>query len=166
MNDSEFERLVGDAGRELQLYLRRWVRCPDTAADLAQETLLRVAAQPGTAGRTNLRAYLYRTARNLAIDHHRQERRRNTRPCPPADLADLPDEAPAAERTAEARQRLAVLSDAIGELPALTQRIFALNRIEGHSHAETARRLGISESSVQKHLARALQHAMQRLRER
>ncbi|MFO6377631.1 sigma factor-like helix-turn-helix DNA-binding protein, partial [Pseudomonas aeruginosa] len=38
-----------------------------------------------------------------------------------------------------------------------------LNRLEGLTHAEVARRLEISDSSVQKHLARALAHVMQAL---
>ncbi len=46
-----------------------------------------------------------------------------------------------------------------------TQEIFRLNRIEGLTHAQVARQLEISDSSVQKHLARALAHVMERVLE-
>src|SRR3546814_128598 len=140
------------------------MRCPHVAADLVQEIFLRLAQQPPGAGESNARSYLYRIARNLAIDHFRQEERRQTRPVPAEQFADLPDEAPPVERVAEARQRLTLLRRAMAELPTRTQDIFELNRIEGLTYAEIACRLGISESSVQKHLARALHHAMQRLK--
>ena len=151
-------------GRELEVYLSRRVRCAQTAADLTQEAFLRLAQQPAEAGAVNARAYLYRIARNLVIDHFRQEESRQTRPVPAEDLATLPDEAPPLERTAAARQRLDLLLRAVAELPPRTQEVFLLNRIEGLTHVEVARRLGISESSVQKHIARALDHAMQRLK--
>lgn len=151
-------------GRELEEYLSRRVRCAHTAADLTQEAFLRLAQQPVEAGAANARAYLYRIARNLAIDHFRQDERRQTRPVPAEDLAGMPDEAPPVERATASRQRLALLLRAVAELPPRTQEIFVLNRVEGLTHVEVARRLGISESSVQKHLARALGHAMQRLK--
>ena len=48
----------------------------------------------------------------------------------------------------------------MSELPLRTQQIFRLNRIDGMTYVEVAHRLGISESTVQKHLARAVAHAM------
>lgn len=49
-------------------------------------------------------------------------------------------------------------------LPPRTREIFRLNRIEGLSYADVARRLDISESSVQKHLAKALAVIMREVR--
>jgi RNA polymerase sigma-70 factor (ECF subfamily) len=147
-------------GRELELYLTRQVRCPATAADLLQETFVRLAQQPLEAGGRNARSYLYRVARNLAIDHFRQEARRRTDATPSERIASIEDEAPGAERALEARQRLARLQDALAALPPRTREIFRLSRVENLTYLEIAARLGISESSVQKHLARALQCAM------
>ena len=148
--------------RELEVYLTRQVQCRDTAADLLQETFVRLAQQPANAGLSNVRAYLYRIARNLVIDHFRRDERRLTLPLPLDQLADLPDAAVPVDRDFEARQTLAALREAIAELPRRTREVFELNRIEGLTYAEVAQRLGVSNSSVQKHLARALFHAMQR----
>lgn len=67
------------------------------------------------------------------------------------------------EALAMAEQQRKALKQALCELPERTQEIFRLNRIEGMTHAEVARHLEISDSSVQKHLSKALAYVMQRL---
>lgn len=150
---------------ELEAYLARQVRCRQTAADLLQDIFVRIAQQPPQAGERNLRSYLFRTAHNLAVDHHRREQRRQTEPVPTEALAGIAAEQPVPEEVADSRQRLALLRRCLTELPPRTREIFELNRIAGLTYGEIAARLGISESSVQKHLAQALYHAMQRRKE-
>jgi RNA polymerase sigma factor (sigma-70 family) len=148
---------------ELRAYVAGHVRCTHTAADLVQDTFVRVAQQP-TAAETNSRAYLYRVAHNLAIDHYRMRERRQTIPTAHEDLVEIVDDAPLPERAAEGGQHVLMLQQALAVLPSLTQEIFRLNRIEGQTYQAIARHLRISESSVQKHLSRALQAAMSCLR--
>ncbi|MFZ1988715.1 MAG: sigma-70 family RNA polymerase sigma factor, partial [Alphaproteobacteria bacterium] len=62
-----------------------------------------------------------------------------------------------------ARQRLARLKSALKELPERTRVAFAFHKFDGMSHAETARRLGISVSAVEKHISAALKHLLRRL---
>ncbi len=165
MAEQDLERLFSAYGRELESYLTRQVRCRETAADLAQETFVRMAQGAPEAGEQNVRAYLFQIAHNLAIDHFRRQKRRPTVLMPPEDLHLHADEAPGAEQATAGRQRLDRLAKAVAELPPLTQEIFRRNRLQGLTYAEVARQLGISESSVQKRLARALAHAMRRRRE-
>ncbi|HEY4135721.1 MAG TPA: RNA polymerase sigma factor [Alphaproteobacteria bacterium] len=160
----DIESLFLVHGRELRVYLTRQLRDPQVAADLLQETFLRLAEQPVLAGIDNPRSYLYRMARNLAIDHFRQEDRRQTRPVPHESLAGIAADSPPLDDAADSRQRLAQLRAALDELPRRTRDIFLLNRVEGLTYAEVARRLAVSDSTVQKHLARALHHVMRRMR--
>lgn len=160
MGDWDLRALFLAHRRELEVYLTRQVRCRDTAADLVQEAFARLAQQLPAPAPSNARAYLYRTAQNLAIDHFRRGERRQTYPVPLEHLADLPDAAVPADRAFEARWTLEALREAMGTLPRRTQEIFELNRIEGLTYVEVAQHLGISESSVQKHLATALLHVM------
>jgi len=153
--------------RELQTYLTRLLRNAEVASDLTQETFLRFAERHGenpAAAVTHERSYLYRTAHNLAIDYIRREKRERTDPVANEGLSDFPDEGPSPERTISGKDELALMRAALLELPERTRQIFVLARIEELTYREVATRLRISESSVQKHLAMATKHVMQRLR--
>jgi len=158
------KRLYLAHGRALQDYLTRKLRDPALAADLAQEAFLRIAERGNAAAIANDRSYLFRTAHNLAIDHLRRIERRRTDRADDERLAEIPEDAPSLDEAAAARQMLARLHAIVGELPDRTRRIFVLAKIEGLTYAEVAERLGISESSVQKHLGMALAHVMQRMK--
>nr|WP_269214131.1 RNA polymerase sigma factor [Brucella pseudogrignonensis] len=152
--------------RELQAYLTNKLKDADTAADLTQEAFLRYAEQNASANIPvkNSRSYLYRTATNLAIDHVRSRARQKTDAAKHDDMESIADDRPTQEDETDARQKLERLRSAVLELPERTRQVFVLNRIEGLTYPETARRLGISESSVQKHLNKALLHVTKRLR--
>jgi RNA polymerase sigma factor (sigma-70 family) len=149
--------------RELHAYLTERLRDRDLANDLAQETFLRFAEQGGNVAITHDRSYLYRTARNLAIDHVRRTGRHRTDVTAHDDLVDIPEDLPSVEEVVDSRERLGQLRSVIQELPERTRQVFVLHRIEELTYEEVALRLGISESSVQKHLAKALKYAVQRL---
>ncbi|MEO7467216.1 MAG: RNA polymerase sigma factor [Sphingobium limneticum] len=145
---------------ELQAYLARRLNDRLLAADLVQDIFLRIAEKPEIGTQENVRAYLYKVASNLAIDHERRVARRARVVNPDGAMEQIADDRPGAQRIVEGRDRLERVQDAIRQLPALSQQIFNLNRVEGLSYGDVARRLSISESSVQKHLARALSHAL------
>jgi len=131
--------------------------------DLVQDLYLKVLAVTETPIE-NPSAYLYRLASNLMLDRLRQAKRSSVRESEwrrthhssfgALDVADTPD----AESAVIARQRLDRLASALGALAPLTQRVFRLHKFEGLTHAETAQRLGISRSAVEKHVSLALGH--------
>ncbi|TAJ84774.1 RNA polymerase sigma factor [Reyranella sp.] len=162
MIGKDLKRLFLAHRRELQTYLNRRLRDREMAADLTQETFLRFAEQGSRTTIVDDRSYLYRTARNLAIDHVRRIGRHRTDSTTHDDLADLPENLPGPEQIVDGRQRLDRLRTIVEGLPKRTRQVFVLNRIEGLTYSEIAGRLGISISSVQKHLASALQHVLQR----
>lgn len=165
MTDVNLKGLFQKYAKTLQRMLASRTRDPQLAADLTQESFLRLAEQSREAPIDNVPGYLFRTASNLLIDHRRQQARRRTDNATHEVLALVEDEAPDAERQLDAHQRLLRIHQALAELPPRTRQIFTLNRLQGLSYAEVAKRLGISDSSVQKHLARALQHLTERLRD-
>jgi RNA polymerase sigma factor (sigma-70 family) len=148
---------------ELRRYLDRRLDSAPVAADLVQDAFVRLAEQPK--GQVlDLRAYLYSIVRHLLLDHFRQERRRRTFAIAPEHMAAIADDAPGPDRIVAARLDVQRLQAIVGELPLRTQQVFVLTRIDGLTYAAAAKALRISESSVQKHLAMAIQHVTQRLR--
>ncbi|MEJ8476926.1 RNA polymerase sigma factor [Roseibium algae] len=167
MTENALKKLYLSYHRELQAYLTNKLRDPELAADLTQEAFLRYAEKNTVDGSTVLhdRSYLYRTAHNLAVDHIRQQARRRT-DAPGSDVLDtMADETPGQEAITLGRERLSQLTAALEDLPSRTRQIFELNRIDGLSYRDVSQRLDISESSVQKHLAKALLHVTRCLRD-
>ena len=76
---------------------------------------------------------------------------------------DIIVDEPSAEVQVSAKQQLTLMRRALAELSEKTQTIFNLHKVEGLAQAEVAARLGISKSSVEKHLAAATKHLMARL---
>ena len=144
-------------GPELSRFLRRRSSDGQAAPDLVHDAFLRMAEHADTQV-TDVRAYLFRIARNLLLDERKQQARRRTTAVAHETMAHIADDGPSPEAAVCARLRLDRLREAIGQLPFKTQQIFVLNRIDGLTYPEVARRLGVSESSVQKHLATALRH--------
>lgn len=150
-------------GQEIEAFLARKVSCPHSAADLTQEVFVRVLHS-----RTNIqtdvkntRAYLYKIAVNLAINHQSREQRL---PMVDVDEVELPESEDNLnpERIASDKQRLQRMSDALLELPPLSQKVFVLVRIRGMKQLEVARVLGVHITTVEKNLARAVRHCHER----
>ncbi|MFO7483766.1 RNA polymerase sigma factor [Oceanibaculum nanhaiense] len=151
---------------EIQAYLTRKLRNAELAAELTQEAFLRFAeqGQAGSAVILHERSYLYRVAHNLAVDHLRLHSRERLEPLGSDMLDAIADDSPSPEQVAGGHSELARLRRILMELPERTRAVFVLTRIDLLTYHETAARLEISESSVQKHLAQAVKHVMQRLR--
>lgn len=144
---------AAERGRVIGL-INRIVGCRETAEDLAQDALLRLWDRPV---QPEDRSLLFRTAQNLAIDHVRAERvRTDYRQNRQGAVAEVLDESPQPEAAAAAAQEFGLLTDALQDLPERTRRIFLLNRVDGLSYAVIARQLGLSVSTVEKEMMRAL----------
>jgi len=160
----EVGRLFHNHRADVSSYLIRMLRDPDLADDLTQETFLRLCVTLDGRRPENGRAFLCRIARNIAIDHLRLIRRRGTDMPGDQVLQAIADPRPTQENILIDRERLRVFLRALADLPETTRRIFVLHRVEGLKYREVARRMELSESSVQKHLARALLEVTRRLR--
>jgi RNA polymerase sigma factor (sigma-70 family) len=133
------------------------------AEDLAQELYIKLANRDQTAITIeNPVALIYRVATNVMLDQVRGDARAIARDGAWRNHShvslggeDIAIE-PAADDAAASRQRLRQLVDAVAELPPQMQRAFRLHKLEGNSHAETARIMGLSVKSVEKHISAAL----------
>jgi RNA polymerase sigma-70 factor (ECF subfamily) len=104
--------------------------------------------------------YLYRTAESVLADRYR---RRSVRRAD-AHIALEPEEHHAEDadalRALLAKERLRAVSASLMTLPERTRAVFVLRRLEGLRYGEIAARLKVSLSTVEKEMARAVDHLM------
>lgn len=157
--DTLFQRHATD----LAGYLRRQLQCPHLAEDLCQEVFLRLGQHPQPGQLVESRAYLFRIARNLIIDHHRRRRARPV--CQALDEPDLCLACPRAcpERATDRALCRRALHAALGTLPPRLRQALVWHRIEGLTQAEIARRLGVSERMAGRYVSQAIARCRERL---
>lgn len=128
----------------------------EDAADLVQESALRLLRYRDVTSTNSLRMLLFRIGRNLLKDYWRHQRRHGIEES--SDLADLvvESDAPSQERIVDGQRQLRRLEAALAELPPKCRTVFALSRVSGMSNHQVAEHLGISVKAVEKHLTRAL----------
>jgi RNA polymerase sigma-70 factor (ECF subfamily) len=143
---------------ELTRRLYRMVRCDQVAADLAQETYVRLVHLARTSAIPYPRALLHRTATNLAIDHLRKRKVRSLHEVGEVPSEDIPSPMPSAEVELIARQQFERLRQAVATLPPKCRRVFLLHKAKHLPYAHIAARLSISVSTVEKHMCKALAH--------
>jgi RNA polymerase sigma-70 factor (ECF subfamily) len=139
------------------------------AEDLVQEIYFRLDRESVDGPVQNPAAYLYKMALNLARDHRRERQRAMGRDGLWAESrrvtlgAEAIDDVPAADTAYEAKQRLSRVLAALDELTPQCRRVFVMHKFEGLSHPEISARVGISRSTVEKHMGTALRHLIKRL---
>jgi RNA polymerase sigma factor (sigma-70 family) len=102
----------------------------------------------------NPSAFMVRTATNIAVDIHRHER--FFEPGNEDRDGQCADDAPLQDEVIAARARLLRVKKGLAQLPPRTREIFLLHRLHGLKYREIAARYGISQSAVEKHVAKAV----------
>jgi RNA polymerase sigma-70 factor (ECF subfamily) len=140
------ESLFAQYHDRLLRYLSRAAGEREAARDLTQEVFLRVSRSAiPTAPANQLAGWLFKIARNVALDHHRQRRRR-----PEAD----PGSAPEAMKDAQQEMALA-LKQALATLSDLDRDVFLLREVSGLSREEIATACELTPDAVRSRIHRA-----------
>ena len=128
----------------------------EDAKEILQEAYVKVMALDRQGTISLLGGYLWRVAVNLATDRKREwavrERFRRSA-LPLVDERESP-----ADGVCEARERLAIVQKAIGELPPKCIEAFVLHVLNGLKFAEVGRIMGISGEMARKYVARSLEY--------
>ncbi|MFZ4289744.1 sigma-70 family RNA polymerase sigma factor [Variovorax sp. HJSM1_2] len=129
------------------------------AADLAQDTFVRVLAKRDAPPVDELRApraYLSTIAKGLVADFFR---RKDLEQAYLAVLATLPEpQQPSLEARAIVLEALTAIDAMLDGLKPVVRETFLLSQLEGLSYAEIATRLDISIRSVNNHMGKAIAH--------
>ncbi|MFO1465473.1 MAG: RNA polymerase sigma factor [Steroidobacteraceae bacterium] len=138
-------------------HVERFTRSPEDAADIVQDTYLRVMHRISIARfDAETRAYLFQTATNLARDHHRRQLFRSH-----SSLEEAPDDSlQASEPTPEQRLAAGQIGEALGRaiaaMPTGTRQVFLLARVQTCPTSRSPR-LGVGRRTVN---ARRMAEAM------
>lgn len=147
-----------DHHRWLCGWLRQRLGCVDHAADMAQDTFMRVLTQRKAHELREPRAYLSTIARSLMIDMFR---RRTVEQAYLETLASRPE---ALDISPETRlliiETLLEIDRILNGLGARTRQIFLMAHLDGLSYVEIGRQLQVSVNTVKKHAVRALMHCL------
>ncbi len=129
----------------LRRYLGRAAGETELARDLTQEVFLRVSrvAIP-KAPENQLAGWLFRIARNVVLDHHRQRKRR------PEEAVGTFDKARNATQ-----ETTTALNQALSTLPELERDVFLMREMSGLSYDEIAKACELSPDAVRNRIHRA-----------
>jgi RNA polymerase sigma-70 factor (ECF subfamily) len=142
-------------------FLRSRLRVADDAADVAQETYIRMLQYEGSSEVRSPSSLLFRVAINVANDLSRLEQVRHASDHCSIDDVVLDSGSAAPEREVAAAQELDLLSRKIEGLPPKCRQVFLLSRVQCMTYPEIARHCGISVKMVEKHISHALMLCMQ-----
>ena len=146
--------------REHSGWLRGWLRQrlnnSADAADLAQDTFVRVLLARATGNLREPRHYLATIARGLVIDLYR---RRSLEQAYLEALANVPQAVqPSLEEQALMLEALLEIDRMLDGLGSRVRQTFILSQCEGLTYPQIAKRLGLSLRTVNNHMAKAMEH--------
>jgi RNA polymerase sigma factor (sigma-70 family) len=132
-----------------------------TADDIVQECYARLAKLESVDHIRKSREYFFRTAHSIVLQEVRRSRVVSIDAIESIDAQDVTCQLPTPDHLMEIRQEMSLLSSAISSMPKKCQAVFVLRKIEGYSQREIAEKLGISENTVESHLAKGIKKLME-----
>ena len=155
-----FEELFRATHGALVRYAATFTHDGAAARDLVQDAFVRIWERRATLDpRRSLKALLYRTVRNLALNRVRD--RQNRRDLLTDYDPDVYHE-PTPDAHAEGRELRRHLDAWIAALPDRQREALTLSRFEGLSHDEIADVMDVSPRTVNNHLVKALRYLRDR----
>ncbi len=132
---------------------------PKEIEDIVQETYVRVCQIESKDKIREPRSFLFKTARNLALDHVKRAESRLVVSVEDIGESEFRESERSVDETFDrvaSDQEFCQFCDAVRHLPVQCRRAFVLKKVYGCSQREIAREMNISESTVEKHIAEGL----------
>lgn len=142
----------------LSVFIQRRIGCPDDTMDLIHDSYLRILASDKLPKKEDSKRFLTHIAKGLLIDKYR---RKQIEKSYLEYLQNIPESHyPSAEIHTLMIEALTELDALLHRLPDNVRKALLLRQLDNLSYKEIAERLGVSVSSVEKYIARALQACM------
>ena len=140
---------------------------PKDVEDIVQETYVRVCQIEQKEEIKTPRSYLFKIARNLALDYKKradnqlndsmdamEEEQQERHLYKAEQLADSVYE------QAASNEEFALFCEAVRHLPVQCRRVFVLRKVYGYSQRDIARQMNVTESTVEKHIAKGMKRCL------
>ncbi len=157
------EELFSQFRVPLEKYFRKRVYNQNEVDDLVQDVFYRLTSRTDSTKLERPEAFIFQIAANLLRDKARREATKRSFTKHLSDQNENAFEELSPERVLLGKEKVVALKNALNELPERTRNVFLLHRFEEFKYREIAQQLGISMSSVEKHMMDAIKHLAHRL---
>lgn len=143
--------------------IRRIAPDPQEVDDIMQEAVLRALHAERAREIGEPKAYLFSIVRHVVNDELAKKMRSIIDFIEDfGDPVDPPDPC-SIDQQFDARERLLQFLEAVASVPQQCQHVFVLKKVYGYSHEEISRKLGISISTTEKHVAAGYKRCVENL---
>ena len=153
LNDWFVREILVHESALMRYLLRTWFR-REEIHDLRQEIYIRVYEAAAKARPAQPKSFMFTTARHLMTDRLRRSRVVSIDAVGDLDALNVLIDEISPERRMSARQELRRLAEAFDRLPDRCREVVWLRRVEELSQKQVAARMGISEKTVEKQVAK------------
>lgn len=139
---------------------------PKDVEDIVQEAYVRAYQARNKDARSSPRAFLFKIARNLALDYSRKAETRLVVTSTDAIEDSLRHATPWTNDTLEqviTNEEFGEFCRVVRGLPTNQRRAFVLKKVYGYSQREIAKEMQISEKTVERHIALAMKKCFEQL---
>jgi len=161
-----FETEVRPHEPALRNFLRRKYPGLSEVDDVVQESYIKLIFARELGRITSVKGFLFAVAHNSAISLFRKKRRISEIPVNEIKEPGVLEDNANVVGEVCSREHLAIVTEAIGQLPARCRRIVALRLLQGMEYPDIAEELGISEQTARVQLARGVKRCADFLRKR
>jgi len=149
-DERAMRRLWSQHAPHIDAVVRRLVGDPDQAADIAQEVWIQIfRALPSYRGESQFGTWAHRIAVNRTLNALRRTRRLEK------IETDIDEDTASVEQTSEGTLVMDSINDATARLSPGARTVFVMHDIEGYTHEEIARELGITTGGSKSQLFKA-----------
>lgn len=153
--DADFEALYGVFHKPLLHFFKLKLPADEDPEDNVQAVFKRLVEIKDKPGTSLSRWFIFKIANNMVVDRYRWRSRHKVNEMAALDEQALVEKSPLQDQVFEGKERLAQFQARLEELPERPKQVFILHRVYGYSHKEVAEKLGISVSTVEKHMIKA-----------
>lgn len=136
----------------LKKFLNSFFSSQQDVEDVVQETYLRAYVAEQKKGIEQPKAFLFTTARNIALTKLTKKSKQITSYLEESSKPDELEAMPSVHETVEADEQLGIYCEAVASLNPKCREVFLLRKVHGLSHKEIAQQVSLSISSVEKYL--------------